>query len=668
MEKSAAVASLGQQSLLLPAWIKAALAANDRLKLCLTLLQAAVSQALNPQATPPDLSPEMAAAGLDAAWCRELPGSGRRDGEEVLLPALPELMAQLERDLGVMARPLLEPVSAGAATLPADERERVAAWLACLADSHGTRVSTALLHQLSHGHRGAKKAHRSGTHAVLHGPDAGDSLHLLVMDLHKQLNVLAAGLCSELLDGAHVWQLRDEDRPRVQAFMRGLQRTRGLKFDHPGLDTAATSEADRLLIQNDIGTNDAHVLVIQVQAQCITLTYSDLHRARFAFFQAQLAALGAQWSAPQSRLSEGLNRGEAYLLGTASFQAQDEAQLLQQLEGLAARVVFLIDWNRARKRLQLFVGKAAALRVLEQAAAREVGHMGWLRAGGEQLLFSAMQAMGDQAFRVGERLDEVLGEAGATDFLLELLALCTQSLQAQQPRAQVADEARLLLARRLQLHAPEFDLLAEHAALCQSLAASLSEALSHRLSDEPEAAAKLARRAKLWEREADELVMAARERALRQPRWLAFARMIEKSDDAADALEECAYLVSLISEHHEGWNRKVRESLARLAEVVLQAAQEQVKALAIARHLSAASAATEHEAFIAASWGVLRAESECDQLLRQAKRCILAELSDAASLLLAHELAQQLERASDCLLNAAYALRELAFGKAGVRA
>jgi hypothetical protein len=39
MLKEKAVASMGQQSLLLPAWIKAALLANDRLKLCLTMLR-----------------------------------------------------------------------------------------------------------------------------------------------------------------------------------------------------------------------------------------------------------------------------------------------------------------------------------------------------------------------------------------------------------------------------------------------------------------------------------------------------------------------------------------------------------------------------------------------------------------------------------------------------
>ena len=42
MQKTGAVASLGESSLLLPAWITAALAANDRLKLYLSLMQTVI--------------------------------------------------------------------------------------------------------------------------------------------------------------------------------------------------------------------------------------------------------------------------------------------------------------------------------------------------------------------------------------------------------------------------------------------------------------------------------------------------------------------------------------------------------------------------------------------------------------------------------------------------
>ncbi|MHA0111668.1 hypothetical protein ACXYUI_31940, partial [Klebsiella pneumoniae] len=41
---------------------------------------------------------------------------------------------------------------------------------------------------------------------------AGDSLHRLVMDLHKALNKLAASCSEETLAGAHVFGLHTEDR------------------------------------------------------------------------------------------------------------------------------------------------------------------------------------------------------------------------------------------------------------------------------------------------------------------------------------------------------------------------------------------------------------------------------------------------------------------------
>ena len=66
--------------------------------------------------------------------------------------------------------------------------------------------------------------------------------------------------------------------------MRGVERTRTLKFDHPGLDTTATRSGSRLVIQNDIGATDAHVVVIAVEDCTVRITYTDVHLARSKFF------------------------------------------------------------------------------------------------------------------------------------------------------------------------------------------------------------------------------------------------------------------------------------------------------------------------------------------------------------------------------------------------
>ena len=66
MEKTDVVASLGESPLLRPAYLKAALAANDRLKFYLTTLQTAYNHAAQPEVTSLDLHREYAAAGVDA--------------------------------------------------------------------------------------------------------------------------------------------------------------------------------------------------------------------------------------------------------------------------------------------------------------------------------------------------------------------------------------------------------------------------------------------------------------------------------------------------------------------------------------------------------------------------------------------------------------------------
>ncbi len=92
----------------------------------------------------------------------------------------------------------------------------------------------------------------------------GDSLRLVVMDAHRELNALQARIATESIDGARVYDLAPGDRDLVRASMRGVHSTERLRFDHPGLGTIATRTGPTLLLQNDLGTTDAHVLVIRV--------------------------------------------------------------------------------------------------------------------------------------------------------------------------------------------------------------------------------------------------------------------------------------------------------------------------------------------------------------------------------------------------------------------
>ena len=63
MQKTHAVASLGEHRLMLPALVKAALRANDRLKVYLTVVQDASSHAAHSDRDLPDLGREITEAG-----------------------------------------------------------------------------------------------------------------------------------------------------------------------------------------------------------------------------------------------------------------------------------------------------------------------------------------------------------------------------------------------------------------------------------------------------------------------------------------------------------------------------------------------------------------------------------------------------------------------------
>ena len=648
MLKDKAVASLGHTSLLLPAMIKSALAANDRLKIYLTLVQAAGQQARHPDQASDRWVDEFAAGLLgDPAWLTELVNGAYLNDQLLVMPHGSKLLESMASDLAVMARPVCEACN----DAPAQWQKRRDDWVArleILGTSDGLEPEA--LVSLTHGKCGEN-----------------DSLHLFVMDLHKSLNALSQALATEHLEGAHVWQIDDTDRPLIRAFMTGLNRTAPLKFSHPGLDTAATRDGPRLLIQNDIGTNDAHVLVIEVEDLCIQLTYSDLHGRRFDFFRQMLEDIGFSWTLQEPVRSDGLNAGKPYRLGRAQLTAEDRMHLCRALEAVAAQIVFVIDWNRARKQLQFFVSKSLACSLLTRAAREQWGHMAWLLAGGKQLVFETMQSADNELFRVGDRLDEVLGEAAAVDFLAGLLRIASQILLRQQPVALVADEARLQLLRAVRQRSIEFDLLAEHAGLCHALGEALIDALQNGSTwDEQQINAHVLR-SKNWERAADHLVINVRQRAERQQRWLPIMSLLTRTDDVADNLEEAIFIHALMLESGAGLSAAVAAQIAQLADTTLVAIQDQVSAVEIARQLTEVNAPEDSEAFLQALWRIVRAERLCDDLARKARRCIVTTLGTApAAMLLANDLTACLEQTSDALLESAYALREMLFNKPGM--
>ena len=293
-EKSHIVRELGEGSLLLPGLLADALAANDRLKLSLTLLQEASAHAAHPGQPARSLAAERQSAGLaDPQFDATVAGAQTLAPDRLHVPGAQALVAGLARDLGVMLAPL---EAAGADPGPS-LKQRLAALAPHLPKAEHDELAPREIKAMASARR-----------------DGPDSLHLLVMDAHKAVNALAAQSALEEIDGAHVHHIEQQDQPRIRAFMAGVRRTAALAFGHPGLGTTAARSGERLTIQNDIGETDAHVVVIHVEDATVTFTYTDVHRRRARFFMSMFDGKDVEWSALTEKEAHGMEDDVFYLI------------------------------------------------------------------------------------------------------------------------------------------------------------------------------------------------------------------------------------------------------------------------------------------------------------------------------------------------------------------
>ena len=547
--KTQILAAIGETELQPAAALNAALAANDRLKYAFSLLQMAVDHAGHPKQEAETLKRDRVACGIDDPTLDATVAGARMAGASCRVPGAAAIMARIAGDVRVMAAPVL-------ATKGDGMRVRVEGVLGVLPPATGDLLDPAAVASMMQAGHG--------------GPD---SIHRLVMDLHKRLNALQAALATEVLDGAAVYNLSAPDRALVSAFMAGLRRTAGLKFGHPGLDTTATRAGGRLLIQNDIGTTDAHVIVVHVEGddtkgRAVSVTYTDVHAERLAFFQDMLKPYAVAWKGARTAV---LAAGAPFYMATGRIEVKDAAGCGAYLDALGSRLVFLIDWNRARKQLRGFLRGPDRLALLAWAAEAGVGHRGFLELGGAELINRAVEAAAGPAMRFGDRLCDVLGDAAALEFLRFVFQTATRGLLAGQPHGLIQDRIQVALAghftgeRRQRLRVAE-----EHAGLVFELASLVRDGLQAEAAH-PE---RRTRRAAGFERDADHLVLDMRDAVRRRPDHAVFLPLLEAADDAADALEGTVFLLGLDALHG-----KALEALQALADLLLEASEEWIKAL-----------------------------------------------------------------------------------------
>jgi uncharacterized protein Yka (UPF0111/DUF47 family) len=636
--KAAIIGDLGESVLLLPQRLQEALAANDRIKFCFTVLQAAESHAQHPQETPLDLSAEGAAAHMTAADLETAVTMSRCDADGTLhIPGAERIRRLILDDIASMNAPLSLAGVAEREVL-AKRQHTLAAALPAFADD---RIPAGRIAAMTRANRAS-----------------GDSLHILVMDLHKALNGLQASLADESIDGARVWRVDSADRPLIRAFMSGINETAPLKFDHPGLRTTVTRGDGRLIIQNDIGTTDAHVLVLHVEGLSATLTYTDVHARRLTFFQSLLKPFGVHWDDTRARHGEGLAEGGDYSLSIGRLDATDQQALERYLAFLGSRIVFLIDWNHARKRLREFLRKEDTVRLLKWAADNNIGHRGFLKLGGERLLYEAIEFARRTPLHYGERLHEALGPEAAFDYLQFVLREASSGLLQGRSERFIRDSIKAELARRLHLaHSGLLAIGLTHAERVFDLASAVREGLL-RCGDAGAAALleRTARRARGWEQECDALVTRIRSLARRTSTPDIYAAIMHAADDAADGLEEAAFLMKHLT------GAVPADSLVgpvrALAALVLDGAQASVTMFEAASHVTPEGASEDLQDFFAAADRIVGLEQDVDTVERALISALLASAVDVRTFQLLSGLSHALEGAADGLSLSALKLRD----------
>jgi pyruvate, orthophosphate dikinase len=634
MAKDRMIELLGEERLLLPQLISTALEANDRVKFLLALVEAARGAADGEAAREPMRDERLASGVADVALDRIVPESARQDDGRYRIPGAEGLAARAVSEVEEMLRPL------GAAGLPAgrDLEQRLQAVAGSLTISGDLMTGEDITR-------------------LCGGSGAGDTLHVVVMDAHRQINELATRVAPDVIDGARAYEVGDEQRGLVEAFMHGVHATEQLKFDHPGLGTIAMPAGGTLVIQNDLGETDAHIVVLRVTGLEVTITYTDVHLERLLFFQGMMRPWEVAWEDTRSRSDRSFQEG-LFHLAAGRFEAHDGLQLKRFLEHAGSRLVFIIDWNRARKRLRRLVGNRCAIELLRWAAGQDYGHMAFLRAGADELVYAALEFAGAPAARAGESLRDVLGSEAARSYLQEVMRICTEALLAGKTVPLIQDEAAAELIGYLRSARQEMqELSLRHAELDVEIIEAARDGVEQVIRGSEERRQWAAARAQAAEREADGLVGQARVAVTRGSDLAPLLELIQAADDIADSGEEAAFYTTLLAADSIGAD--VRSRVRGIARIVLTAAREYLRAVQLGTELHRGRPREDVDDFLAAVHRVIELEREADDAQRAVHRALVADGHRGEGMLfVVVELSRAFEEASDALMHCAHLLRE----------
>ena len=136
--------------------------------------------------------------------------------------------------------------------------------------------------------------------------------------------------------------------------------------------------------------------------------------------------------------------------------------------------------------------------------------------------------------------------------------------------------------------------------------------------------------------------------------------MLVTADDSADGLEEAIFRVSLLPDNVVA---AMPVSLNELAGLVLQGAQEYLKAVENARCLHRGSPREQVADFLEAVDRTLTVEHQTDEAHRHVQAAIMNFTGDYKHWHLVNGIADKLEEVTDALLRSAMVLRDYILGE-----
>jgi uncharacterized protein Yka (UPF0111/DUF47 family) len=334
----------------------------------------------------------------------------------------------------------------------------------------------------------------------------------------------------------------------------------------------------------------------------------------------------------------------------------DSAKLRDDfLELVGASLVFLIDWNKARKVLRVWVTKGDAVRILDWAARHRYGQRTFLELGGAELVASAVRHATPNRIGFGERLDSALGRDAAVDFLKTVLRVSAEALLAGSSVRLARDRIEADLVRHLQrVEATLLAIVIRQAGLAREIAGRIAYVIGECRAGRPFDQTALASRARAIEEKADRIAVEARNEVARFDADRAIERLVNRVEDAIDELEQAAFVASLLP---PALGAELLDPLAELCAAAISATEAAAVGVAAAAEVPEGHRVDSEDA-LSAVGRLLEAEHKADAAERVVTATILRGEFDLRTALSVLDLARALERTTDRLAGLGHLLRE----------